>query len=137
MTRDSVTVSADPKSHKTEIHIEGDPRYDPKLISQARKGQADYNRQALLGGPATPEALAYSHKLADQAHSHNAEQLAELARARRHPAPAHPEPSHEPQWTLPAVCPECGARVDQFVGPAAMHHTCKYCGSPWPLERVE
>jgi hydrogenase maturation factor HypF (carbamoyltransferase family) len=28
---DMVTVSYDPKNHKAEIQIEGDPRYDPKI----------------------------------------------------------------------------------------------------------
>lgn len=133
-TGDAVTVSFDPKSRKTEIHIDGDPRYDPRLIRKARKEREAARREALLSGAPDPAALARSHGIADRALSHNAE---ELAWAHHHASAAHPEPHHEPQWTVPAVCPECGARVDQFTGSAAEHPRCEYCHNPLPRERVQ
>ena len=131
---DAVTVSFDPKHHKTEMHIEGDLRYDPRLIHEARKQQEAARRTALLSGAPDPVALARSHSAADLALAHNAEQL---AWARHHAPVAHPEPHHEPQWTVPAICPECGARVDQSAGSVAEHPRCEYCGNPLPRERVQ
>ena len=133
-TGDTVTVSFDPKNHKTEMHIDGDPRYDPRIIRKARKEREAARREALLSGAPDPALLARSHEIADQALSHNAE---ELARARHHPMAARPEPRPEPQWTLPAVCPVCGARVDQSTEAAAQHPTCRYCANPLPRERVQ
>jgi hypothetical protein len=131
---DAVTVSFDRKNHKTEIHIDGDPRYDPKLIRNARKGQEAARREALLSGAPDPVALARSHSAAERALAHNAEQL---AGPHHHPSVAPPAPHHEPQWTVPAVCPECGARVDQFTGSTAEHPRCEYCRNPLPRERVQ
>jgi hypothetical protein len=121
---DTVTVSFEPKNHKTEIHIEGDPRWDPRLVREARKEREAARRQALLSGAPDPAALALSH---------NAE---ELAWAHHHTSVVHPEQHHEPQWAVPAVCPECGARVDQSAGSMAEHPRCEYCGNPLPRERV-
>ena len=95
---DTVTVSYDPKSRKTELHIEGDPRYDPKLRRAARKEQeAALKRQALADRCPNPRRI-------------------ELV------------PTHftnvvddEPLWTVPAACPECGARVDQSIASMAEH----------------
>jgi hypothetical protein len=50
---DIVTVFYDPKSHETEIQIEGDPRYDPKLIRASAKQQEEARRDALLRGDDT------------------------------------------------------------------------------------
>ena len=133
-TGDAVTVSFDPKNHKTEIQIDGDPRWDPRLVRQARKErEAAHNRALLNGGTYDPADLAVTHDIADQALSHNAEQLAELRRARQHPRVAPPEP----QWTVPELCPECGARVDQFTGSKAENPRCEYCHSPLPRVRVQ
>jgi hypothetical protein len=131
---DVVTVSFDPKNHKTEMHIDGDARYDPKLIREARKEHEAARKHALLTGAPDPDALARSHEIADRALAHNAEQL---AWARHHPAAARPEPHHEPQWTVPAICPECGARVDQSIGSMAEHPRCEYCHNPLPRVRVQ
>jgi hypothetical protein len=49
-----VKVSYDPKSHKTGIHIEGDPRYDPKLIRATSKQRRTAHREALLNGAPVP-----------------------------------------------------------------------------------
>ncbi len=49
-TGDLVKVGYDPKSHKTEIQIEGEPRYDPKLVREAKKQQRAARTQALLAG---------------------------------------------------------------------------------------
>ncbi len=51
---DVVKVEYDPKNHKAEIQIEGDPRYDPKLIRAAKKQQAAAQRDALLNGVPLP-----------------------------------------------------------------------------------
>jgi hypothetical protein len=53
---DVVKVSYDPKSHKTEIHIEGDPRYDPKLIRARSKQERSAQAEALLNGAPAPAA---------------------------------------------------------------------------------
>jgi hypothetical protein len=45
---DVVQVTYDPKNHKTHIEIEGDPRYDPRLIREQKKQQQDVRAQALL-----------------------------------------------------------------------------------------
>jgi len=130
---DAVTVSFEPRNHKTEIHIEGDPRYDPKLIREARKNREAARRQALLSGAPDPTV---SHNAAERALAHNAEQLAWSHQAHQtHQTQRHPEP--QPQWTVPAVCPECGARVDQSAESVAEHPRCGYCGNPLPRERVQ
>jgi hypothetical protein len=131
---DAVTVSFDPKNHKTEIHIDGDPRYDPRLIREARKEREAARKEALLSGAPDPAALVLSHNAAEWALAHNVE---ELAWVHHHASVAHPEPYREPQWTVPAVCPECGARVDQFTGSLAEHARCEYCHNPLPRERVQ
>jgi len=132
---DRVTVTFEPKSHKTEMHIEGDPRYDPKLVREARKNQEAARRQALLSGAPDPARLALSRDAADRALAHNAEQLSS---SRQHASTARPRPERhdEPQWTVPAICPECGARVDQSAGSMAEHPRCEYCSNPLPRERV-
>ena len=107
---DVVTVSYEPHSRKTEIHIEGDPRYDPKLIRAARKQQEAARKEALLSGAPVPEAAGVVHytNVVDD----------------------------EPLWTVPASCPECGARVDQSTESMAKHPRCSFCGKPLPAERV-
>jgi hypothetical protein len=50
---DMVKVSYDPKHHQAEIQLDGDPRYDPKLVRARQKQSRDAEAQALLnGGPA-------------------------------------------------------------------------------------
>jgi len=52
---DVVKVSYDPKNLKTEIEIEGDPRYNPALVRAARKQQearADQSAQSTAEHPA-------------------------------------------------------------------------------------
>jgi hypothetical protein len=104
---DVVTVSFDPKSHKTEIHIEGDPRYDPKLIRAKDKQDRTAQAEALLNGAPVPAARGVVHHIAD-----------------------------EPRWNVPATCPECGARVDQSTASFAAHPVCTYCAKPLPCEPV-
>jgi len=132
---DGVTVTFDARSHKAEMHIEGDPRYDPKLIREAKKHREADRRQALLSGRPDPAVVARSRDAADRALAHNAE---ELSWSRHHASVAHPrpEPHLEPEWTVPATCPECGARVDQSAGAVAEHPRCEYCSNPLPRERV-
>ncbi len=101
-----VTVSYDPKSRKTEIHIEGDPRYDPKLIRAKAKQDRAARAEALLNGTPVPAASGVVHHVVDD----------------------------EPRWTVPATCPECGARVDQSTAAFAEHPACTYCAKPLPCQ---
>jgi len=108
---DVVKVAYDPKNHKTEIQIEGDPRYDPKLIRANKKQQHAASAEALLSGKPLPSALGVVHHVND-------------------------EVDDEPRWKVPANCPECGARVDQSTESMAEHPTCQYCAKPLPCEPV-
>jgi len=105
---DVVTVSYDPKSHKTEIQIEGDPRYDPKIVREAKKQQHDAAKQALLSGAAVAEPAPHFINVVDD----------------------------EPRWTVPEMCPECGARVDQSTASMAEHPKCEFCGKPLPCKPI-
>jgi len=100
-------VSFDPKSHKTEIHIEGDPRYDPKLIRVKDKQDRAARAGALLNGAPVPAASGVVHVV-------------------------HHVVDDEPRWQVPATCPECGARVDQSTAAFAEHPACAYCAKPLP-----
>jgi hypothetical protein len=102
---DLVRVTYDPKNHKTEIQIEGDLRYDPKLIRANEKQQRATTKEALLSGAPLPSAPA----IAD-------------------------DPYENPRWQVPATCPECGARVDQSTESMADHPTCLYCAKPLPCD---
>jgi hypothetical protein len=55
---DLVTVLYEPKSQKTEIQIEGDPRYDPQLIGENKKQQKAARAEALLSGAAGVPGIA-------------------------------------------------------------------------------
>lgn len=55
---DTVSVTFDPESHQVEVHIEGDPRYDPKLIRAQKKQERQAREQALLSGAPVPAPLA-------------------------------------------------------------------------------
>jgi hypothetical protein len=103
---DVVKVSYDPKNQNTEIQIEGDPRYDPKLIRAKNKQQRAATAEALLSGAPVPGPVGVVHHADDD----------------------------EPRWTVPATCPECGARVDQSTASMAEHPTCRYCAQPLPCE---
>lgn len=105
---DVVKVSYDPKNHKTEIHIEGDPRYDPKIIRANRKQQRTAEAQALLSGAPLSAVSGVVQGIVDD----------------------------EPQWIVPEICPECGARVDQSTAAVAAHPTCEYCHKPLPCTPV-
>lgn len=105
---DMVKVSYDPRNHKTEIQIEGDPRYDPKIIRVNREQQRAAESQALLSGaPITPVA-GIIHGIVDD----------------------------EPQWIVPEFCPECGGRVDQSRASVAAHPACGNCHKPLPCQPV-
>ena len=116
---DTVTVSYDPKSRKAELHIEGDPRYDPKLLRAAKKQQEAARKEALLSGAPVPDATA-------RVHFTDATALVHLANV----------VPDEPLWTVPTACPECGARVDQPAASMAEHPKCEFCGQPLPCERI-
>jgi|SRR5215467_6338736 len=62
---DVVKVSYDPKNHKTQIEIEGDPRYDPAPVRAARKQQEAARREALLACAPAPAAVAHSMNVVD------------------------------------------------------------------------
>jgi hypothetical protein len=114
---DSVTVSFDPKSHKTEIHITGDPRYDPQLRHAASKQREKEREQALLNG--APVVFASG----DSASRHNLDAARDRADNAAH-------------WRLPPDCPECGAKVDPSMASKAEHPQCTYCGASIPSNRV-
>ncbi len=105
---DTVRVSFSPKNQKTEIHTEGDPRYDPRLARGAEKQQREAERQALLDGAPSPAGAGVVHGIVDDG----------------------------PQWIVPEVCPECGARADQSVASVAEHPTCEFCKNPLPCQPV-
>lgn len=108
---DVVTVTYEPKNHKTEVQIAGDPRYDPKLVSAAKKQQDAARRQALLSGAKVPGTRPAVGDDADDV-------------------------DDEPRWTVPALCPECGARVDQSRASIAEHPRCEYCAQPLPCDPI-
>jgi hypothetical protein len=105
---DIVKVSYDPKNHNTEIQIEGDPRYDPRIIRDNNKQQRAAETQALLSGAPAPAVFGVVQHVLDD----------------------------EPEWIVPEVCPECGARVDQSTASVADHPTCEFCHKPLPCKRV-
>jgi hypothetical protein len=105
---DVVTVNYEPKNQKTEIQIEGDERYDPKIRREKRKEEKAARAQALLSG-APGSGLPGTGTV----HYHD-----------------------EPRWTVPAKCPECGARVDQSAAETSEHPRCEYCEKPLPRVRV-
>jgi hypothetical protein len=107
---DTVTVSYDPRTHKTHMHIDGDPRYDLNLIRESRKQHEVARREALLSGAPDPQAERWAHHAS---HVHD-----------------------EPHWTVPAACPQCGARNDQDAASTAEHPRCQYCENPLPRERA-
>jgi hypothetical protein len=109
---DVVTVAYDPRNHKAEILIEGDPRYDPKLIREARKHDREAEAQALLSGAPAPAAAV--HYRDGVVHHWDG----------------------GPRWAVPATCPECGARVDQSTASMAEHPACPYCAKPLPCTPV-
>jgi hypothetical protein len=109
---DLVRVLYEPRSHKTEIQIEGDPRYDPKLIREQKKQQKQERAartEALLNGAAVPDAP---------------------------PGIVHGLDDDEPRWKVPGTCPDCGARVDQSRASMAEHPQCEFCHQPLPCEPV-
>lgn len=62
---DVVNVAYEPKNHKTEILIEGDPRYDPKIIRANKKQQKSATRDALLSGAPVPVAPSFRNVVDD------------------------------------------------------------------------
>ena len=112
---DLVKVTYDPKDHKVEIQLEGDSRYDPKLVREREKQQAAARRDALLSGAAAPAAQGVVHY-------ENTGVVHHLGEERR--------------WTLPAKCPECGARVDQSAAELSDDPRCEYCEQPLPRLHV-
>jgi hypothetical protein len=108
---DVVTVSYDPKNRKTEIQIEGDPRYDPKVRRANSKQRRTAEAEALLSGKPVPAAAGVVHHL-------------------------NVVDDDEPRWIVPATCPECGARIDQSRASMAEHPACPYCAKPLPCRPV-
>ena len=114
---DVVTVNYEPKNQKTEIQIEGDARYDPKLVREKRKEDKAARAQALLSGaPGSdlPGAGTVHYTGGGAVHHLN----------------------EETRWTVPPKCPECGARVDQSAAERSEHPRCEYCEKPLPRVRV-
>jgi hypothetical protein len=101
---DVVRVSYEVKNHKTEIHIEGDPRYDPALVREKKQhGRAAQDAALLSGAPAATTGPKY-------------------------------DLDEEPRWAVPALCPACGAKVDQSTAPFEESPKCGLCGQLLPCE---
>jgi hypothetical protein len=110
---DVVTVNYEPKNQKTEIQIEGDERYDPKILREKRKEDKAARAQALLSG-APGSGLPGTGTV----HYRDSGAVRHL--------------DDEPRWTVPAKCPECGARVDQSAAAMSGDPRCEYCEKPLP-----
>ena len=112
---DVVTVTYDPKNHQAEIQIEGDERYDPKIIREREKAAKAAQHDALLSGAPAPAGQGVVHYV-DSGVVHHL--------------------NEEPRWTVPAKCPECGARVNQSAAQASSDPRCEYCEQPLPRVHV-
>jgi hypothetical protein len=123
---DMVNVLYAPKGHKTEMVIEGDPRYDPKIKREQRKQQKQQQAtdfKALLQG-ANPEDLPSAG--ADS----ELQDLIDL----EHQGFVDGHEMEEARWKVPDKCPECGAPVDQSVASVAKHPICPFCEKPLPCQ---
>ncbi len=99
---DVVKVLYDAKTHRTELDLEGDGRYDPKLRRADAKARKAAEREALLAG--APASSVEDDEGIDDV-------------------------DDEP-WTAPATCPQCGAPVDALAEEVAERHRCQYCQQP-------
>jgi hypothetical protein len=99
---DVVRVSYDPKSHKTELDLDGDDRYNPKAVRAKRKAEEEAQRQALLNGAPAPSQVV--HYVGEDDHD----------------------------WEAPAKCPDCGAPIDPMNAEVADRHLCPFCQQPLP-----
>jgi hypothetical protein len=54
---DVLRVRYDPKSHKTDLDLDGDDRYNPKAVRAKWKAKEAAQRQALLDGDPAPSAI--------------------------------------------------------------------------------
>jgi len=96
---DVVQVSYDPKSHKTKIHSDGDPRYDLRAQEKLRHEQGDAAVEAAMAKPAgTPSEPAdpYAGAQFDP-------ELAELVALEREQAAA--EAAQPPPTWIPSLTP--------------------------------
>jgi hypothetical protein len=109
---DVVWVLYDPKNHKAEIMIEGDPRYDPKLIRENQKHDREARAAALLGGAPVTVNVVNSVNIV-------------------------PRRASGPPWIVPANCAECGAQVDEAKASMAEHPTCQYCSHALPCKPAQ
>ena len=57
---DVVNCRYDPDSHKVELVIDGDPRYDPKLLRKAEKAQREELLNATPGSTPAPASSGYT-----------------------------------------------------------------------------
>ena len=104
-----VKVSFDPKNHKTEIHIEGDPRYDPKLIRAKNKQDRAARAEALLSGAPAPIAAGVVHPVVDD--EAPLEGPRDLPRVRRPGRPVHRVVRRAPHVRLLRQAPPLPARL--------------------------
>lgn len=115
----SFHVLYEPKNHKTEIVIEGDPRYDPAIKRAQRKqaqAQEVANAKALLKG-ADPGALP--HPAGTVLEDPELQDLMDLEAL---------EAARPPEGALPKFCPACGAAVDPAAATAmGKHPKCPSC----------
>jgi hypothetical protein len=136
---DLVNVLYAPKDHSTEMVIEGDARYDPKVRRAKReeeRRQQVASAQALLHG-ANPDDLGKNAALTGDP---DLDELVELEARQQSRDPRElwemaTNGQHETRKARRAAlteCPECRALVDQSAPSTAMPPVCPRCGKPLP-----
>jgi len=102
---DVLRAHYDPKSHKAELDVDSDDRYNPKVQRANRKAREKAEKEALLSGAAPPSnQVIYTGE----------------------------DEEDDDEWEPPVKCPECGARVDPDEDEVDQHHRCAFCHKPLP-----
>ena len=83
---------------------------------------------AVLGDLSNPSSLSIDE---DALH---ASALNEYIRDQKARQPKPADPITGPPWEVPAVCPNCGAPVDQATASAERDPHCRFCEQPIPVK---